>query len=186
MTVDLVDPVGSARAALVRTFRWTQGHADFAPVFRDATTLATFGPALAAPFAGAGITVVVAIEARGFVLGALTAEHLGVGLVLARKHGAIHPGDKATVVSAPDWRGRRVRLSLVRLLAPGDRVLLVDDWIETGSQARAVKEAVTTCGAGLVGTSVLVDDTSAAVRGELNVVAVVLSSGLPLNDEDAR
>jgi adenine phosphoribosyltransferase len=171
--------VGSARASLLRTFRWTEGHADFAAVWRDATMVAAVGPALARPFAGTGITVVVAIEARKFVLGALTAKHLGVGLVLARQDGAVHPGDKATVVSAPHWRGRRVRLSLVRLLAPGDRVLLVDDWIETGSQVRAVKEAVRTCGAQLVGTSVLVDHTTPDVRGELNVVAVVVSSELP-------
>jgi adenine phosphoribosyltransferase len=106
----------SPRDAFLRTFRWTHGHADFAAAFRDPLTLAMLGPALAAPFADAGITAVVGLEARGFVLGALCAEHLGVGLVLARKPGSIHPGDKVEVLSAPDWRGREVRISIAKVL----------------------------------------------------------------------
>lgn len=168
----------SPRDALLRTFRWTHGHADFAAVFRDPHALALLGPALAAPFAKDGITAVVALEARGFVLGALCAEQLGVGLVLARKPGSIHPGEKVEVVSAPDWRGREVRISIARVLTPTDKVLLVDDWIETGSQASAVKAAVSACGAELFGTSVIVDDTTAEVRRDLNVVAVVTSDEL--------
>lgn len=137
------------------------------------------GPALAAPFRASGITAVVALEATGFVVGALCARDLGVGLLLARKPGSVHPGRKVEVVSAPDWRGRRTTIRVARLLSPGDRVLLVDDWIETGSQGRAVKQAVEMCGAQMVGTSVLVDDTSAEVRADLQVVGLVSSTELP-------
>lgn len=173
-----MDPVDSARQAFLRTFRWTHGHADFSAVFCDPQALAALGPALAAPFARAGVTAVVALEARGFVLGALCAEHLGVGLVLARKPGSIHPGEKVEVVSAPDWRGREVSIRVARVLSSEDRVVLVDDWIETGSQGRAVKAAIEQCGAELIGTSVVVDDTTAAVRADLNVIALVTSADL--------
>ncbi|MEY2473885.1 MAG: adenine phosphoribosyltransferase [Actinomycetota bacterium] len=170
--------VEDARDAILRTFRWTEGHADFGLVFRDPTALSEVGPALAAPFVGAGVTAVVGLEARGFVLGALCAEHLGVGLVLARKPGSIHPGPKVEVVSAADWRGRKIPIRIARVLSSADRVLLVDDWIETGSQARAVKQAVEAMGAVFAGTAVIVDDTVEQTRAELNVVALVTSAEL--------
>jgi adenine phosphoribosyltransferase len=121
---------------------------------------------------------VVALGASGFVLGALCARELGVGLVLARKAGAVHPGEKVEVLSAPDWRGRRLTIQRARVLVPTDRVLLVDDWIETGSQARAAKQVVEACGATVTGVSVVVDDTTADVRGELKVVGLLASPDL--------
>jgi adenine phosphoribosyltransferase len=171
--------VEQARAAFLRTFRWTGGHADLAAVFADAGVLALLGPALAGPFASSGVTVVVAPEARGFVLGALCAEHLGVGLVLARKPGSVHPGEKVEVVSAPDWRGRAVTFRLARVLTSVDMALVVDDWIETGSQARAIKEGVEASGAQFAGTSVIVDDTTADARVDLNLASLVRSAELP-------
>jgi adenine phosphoribosyltransferase len=174
-----MDAVESARLGFLRRFRWVNGHADFAAVLRDGEVLDRLGAALAAPFDGAGVTAVVALEARGFVLGALCARELGVGLVLARKAGCVHPGEKVEVLTAPDWRGRRVSIQLARVISSADRALLVDDWIETGSQARAVKEAVESCGAKLIGTSVVVDDTTTDVRAALNVVSLVGSAELP-------
>lgn len=174
--VSLTEP---ARAAFLGSFRWTAGHADLAPVFADADTLALLGPALAAPFKASGVTIVVAPEARGFVLGALCAEHLGVRLVLARKPGSVHPGEKIEVVSAPDWRGRTVAFRLAAVLKASDRALLVDDWIETASQARAIKEAVHASGARFIGASVIVDDTTSEARSELNLTSLVKSDDLP-------
>ena len=142
--------------------------------------LAAIGPALAAPFVGAGVSVVVAPEARGFVLGALVSRELGVGLVLARKQGSVHPAAERLVASEPDWRGRLVEFGIAGdALRPGDRVVIVDDWIETGSQARTVASLVARLGGVVVGTSVLVDDTTEAVRQELGVRALLSSSELP-------
>ncbi|MDQ3642285.1 MAG: phosphoribosyltransferase [Actinomycetota bacterium] len=168
-----------ARAAFLRTFRWADGHADLAAVFADAGTLALLGPALAEPFNAAGVTIVVAPEARGFVLGALCAQHLGVGLLLARKPGSVYPGRKLEVVSAPDWRGRVVTFRLACVLTSADTALLVDDWIQTGSQARAIKDAVEASGARFAGASVIVDETTADARVDLNLVSLVRSAELP-------
>jgi adenine phosphoribosyltransferase len=165
---------------LLRTFRWTNGHADFADSLRDPELLAAVGPALAEPFATIDITAVVALEARGFVLGALTARELGVGLVLARKPGAVHPDSHRMVADTADWRGRQLELRISRrAVRESDRLLLVDDWIETGSQARTVAALVASHEATVVGVSVLVDDTSDDVRQQLNVKGVVRSSELP-------
>jgi adenine phosphoribosyltransferase len=42
-------------------------------------------------------------------------------------------------------------------LEPQDRVLVVDDWAETGSQATATRSLIERCGASYVGLSLLVD-----------------------------
>jgi adenine phosphoribosyltransferase len=173
--------VGEVRSMFLDAFVWTDGHADFTSVFRSSELVASLGGALGSPFRDSGITVVVGIEARGFVLGALCAQSLGVGLVLARKQGSVHPGEKVTVMSEPDWRRRQINFELSRVLGASDRVLLIDDWIETGSQADAVRRAIELCGAELVGTSVLVDQTSASKRAALCVASLVEASELPPN-----
>jgi adenine phosphoribosyltransferase len=176
------DEVKLARAAVLRTFRWVNGHASFVPVFLDAEALRMLGPGLVKPFRDAGTTAVVAPEARGFILGSLCAVTLGVGLLAARKPGFPRPEDQVNVVSDRDWRGRRVEFSVARVLTETDRVLLVDDWIETGSQATAIGDAIRQMGAMLVGTAVIVDQAPSAVRAALNVVGLLRHDELPASD----
>jgi adenine phosphoribosyltransferase len=168
-----------ARQAILRTFQWVEGDASFTPVFHDAEAIRSLGPGLAEPFRDAGISAVVAPEARGFVLGALCAESLGVGFVAARKPGEPRPGDRIYVESEPDWRGRRITFSVARVLDRADRVLLVDDWIETGSQATAIADAIAQMGATLVGTSVMVDQAPDPIRDALSVVGLLRYDELP-------
>ena len=170
----------AARALFLRAFRWTHGHADFSRVLRDAAVIGAAGPTLAQPFRDVQVSSVIALEARGFVLGALVARELGVGLVLARKPGSVHPGSFEESSTAPDWRGLDVTVRIARdAVAAGDSLLLVDDWIETGTQARTVRRALERVSVRLVGVSVLVDDTDADTRQELGVTALVRSSELP-------
>jgi adenine phosphoribosyltransferase len=174
--------VSEARRLLLGTFRWTGGHADFSGVFGHAGLLDVAGEALAAPFVDSGVSAVVGLEARGFAVGALVARHLGVGLVLARKPGSVHPDAENEIAAAPDWRGRHIEVRISRrAVAPGDRLLLVDDWIETGSQARTVARLVERLGGTLVGVAVLVDGTSAEVRRELSVVGLTRIDELPID-----
>lgn len=169
----------TAQLAVLRTFKWVDGDASLTPVFNDADTLASLGPGLAEPFRDSGVTAVVAPEARGFVLGALCATTLGVGFVAARKPGAPRSGDRISVTSEPDWRGRRITFSVAHVFGPSDRILLVDDWIETGSQAAAIADAIAQMGATLVGTSVIVDQAPEPIRSALNVVGLLLHGELP-------
>ena len=137
--------------------------------------------ALAEPFAARGVTKIAAVEARGFGLGAGVALELGAGFVGIRKGGSIHPGAKAERTTEPDWRGQRNLLRLQRdALGPGDVVVLVDDWAETGSQAAAAKALIEDCGASYAGLSLLVDELGDARRDELAPVhAVVRGDELP-------
>jgi adenine phosphoribosyltransferase len=174
-----------ARLHVLETFRWLDGHAFLTPVFRDAPTLSSLGPALAEPFRDQGVTAVVSPEARGLLLGSLCAVELGVGFVAARKAGAPRPGDRVQVTSEPDWRGRRVTFEVARVLDATDRVLLVDDWIETGSQASAIRDAIGQMGATLIGMSVIVDQAPATVRSALGVVGLLRHDELPPSADQA-
>jgi adenine phosphoribosyltransferase len=167
------------RQALLGAFRWIDGHADIAGLWTDPALLHGMATTLADPFRKQQITKVAGLEARGFVLGALVAVEVQAGFVAIRKPGSRHPGPIAEQVSAPDWRGSRQRLRLQQqAITTGDRVLLVDDWIETGSQARTAADLIHACGGILVGVSVLVDDCADEVRHALGVRALVRASEL--------
>jgi len=161
-------PRDACRAALLAGFPLVNDHPDVAGVLRDASLLALLGPALAEPFVDSGISAVCAPEARGPILGALVAVELGAGLVLVRKDDRNHPGADRRVASAPTWRGMPEHFQARSWdLAPGDRVLVVDDWITTGSSVRAVRELTESAGATFVGTSVIVNKADPSTLDEL-------------------
>ena len=58
-------------------------------------------------------------------------------------------------------------------IVPGDRVLVVDDWAETGSKAITARHLIEECGGTYIGLSLLVDQLSAQLRDELAPVAAV-------------
>ena len=165
------------RDAFIDRFRWIEGHADMLGLLADATLLEGAIDALAEPFEGHAITKVAGIEARAFVLGGAVARSLGAGFVAIRKSGSIHPGPKVERATAPDWRGLTSVLLVQReALGRNDRVLLVDDWAETGSQALAARALIDDCGATYAGLSLLVDQLSDDVRDRLSPVRAVVSA----------
>jgi adenine phosphoribosyltransferase len=133
---------------LVEKFQWVDGHADLWPWFSDADLFARIIQALAAPFASRGITKVVSIESRAFLLAGAVARELRAGAVPIRKRGAVFPGPHYSRTTSPDWQGRHLELLLQRQsLRSTDRLLLVDDWIETGGQVVAAIDLVIEAGA---------------------------------------
>ncbi len=127
---------------------------DITNLLADATALDLVVTALVAPFVGQ-VDKVAAIEARGFILGAPAAIALGAGLVPLRKTGKL------------PWETLRESYELeygidslevhTDALAPGDRVLLVDDVVATGGTARAAAALVAAAGARLVGLATLIE-----------------------------
>lgn len=158
----------------VARFRFVHGHADVLGLLADGRFLEQAAEVLAEPFLQAQVTKVVAVEARGFILGTAVALRLGSGLVPIRKEGSVHPGDKIERRTPRDWRGRESVLRVQRsALSAGDRALLVDDWAETGSQALTARALVEDCGAAYVGVSLLVDQLSPEVSDRLAPVFAV-------------
>jgi adenine phosphoribosyltransferase len=176
------------RGRLRTAFRWvdpgpgsTHLVSDRSGWWRDAVLLDRVGPALAALHPGARPTVVVSPEVTGFILGPLVARALGVGFVGAyRADRARSIPEAMTWAEAPDdHRGERPCLGVAdRHLSTGDRVLLVDDWLTTGAQLRAVAAAVTARGAHVVGTAVIVDEAPPVVAAELLIRGLISGDDL--------
>lgn len=181
VTTDLPD-------RLRRSFRWTDPGphsthlvSDRSGWWRDAGILNRLGPALAALFPDARPSVVVAPEVTGFLVGPLVARALGVGFVEAYKADRRHPPAEPMSwgTAAADHRGVRHRIGVrARQLGAGDRVLVVDDWLTTGGQVRAVYAAVHGLGAQPVGTAVIVAECPPAVAAELSVRSLLTGADL--------
>ncbi len=163
---------------LVERLQYFDGHSDTLGLFADPAFLRRVAAAVAAPFRETPVEKVAGIEARGFVLATAVALELGAGFVGIRKAGTIHPGPKAELTGPRDWRGVEPVLRLQRhAVSPGEGVLVVDDWAETGSKALTAKRLIEMCDARYVGLSLLVDQLSPEVRDELTpVVAVALAA----------
>jgi adenine phosphoribosyltransferase len=135
--------------------------------------LGRLGPALANLFADGEPTLVLGLQSRGALLGALVAAHLGVGLVELRKEPSPAADSDRWLIAhtPPDYRDRNLRLGARRdHLAAGDRVLLVDDWIQTGGQALGAHSIIDQSGATWCGVAVIVDGLSdSRLRRDLDV-----------------
>ncbi|MEA2252942.1 MAG: adenine phosphoribosyltransferase [Solirubrobacteraceae bacterium] len=152
-----------------------EGRSDIWRAFADRELFARTVAALAVPFRGERYTKVAGVEARGFILGGAMAAHTGAGFVAVRKAGGWLPGEVVERVTEPDWQGRTQALRLqCGALEEGDRVVLVDDWFETGSQALAARGLIEDSGATLLGMSIVVDDLADEVRERLGRLHALL------------
>lgn len=171
----------AARTHVLDHFRWIEGDADTWSMLRDAEALSAITDGLSDTLRDERIDVVVGIEARGFVLGPLVALKLGVGFSPIRRAGALFPGKTASSMTAPDYRGKQHTLAIrADHFESGQRVALVDDWIETGSQAFTATQLVSETGATLVAIAVVIDEASAELKAKLPPVrALVRADELP-------
>ncbi len=148
---------------------------DITPILSDPALLRQAVEALAEPFLDDGITKVVGIEARGFILGAMLAHHLDAGFVPVRKHGKL---PYQTVAATYDLEYGTDRIEMhVDALQPGDRVLIHDDVIATGGTAAACYRLAMHNDADVVGYAFLLELNflrgRAALQDGLKVHAVL-------------
>jgi adenine phosphoribosyltransferase len=83
---------------------------------------------------------VLAIESRGFIVGAPLADRLGLGFVPLRKPGKL-PGKTLRHTYSLEYGEDCLEIHDDAVM-PGERVLIVDDVIATGGTARAAGELV--------------------------------------------
>ena len=120
--------------------------------FRDITTLLGHGEGLAAAMRHlaraaerARAEAIAGMEARGFIFGTGVAVELGIGFVPVRKPGKL---PVATIGVDYDLEYGTDRLEIdPTAIAPGQRVVIVDDLIATGGTALAAVELLRRAGA---------------------------------------
>jgi adenine phosphoribosyltransferase len=131
-------------------------------LFRDVTTLIGHGQGFSTAVAllaeqaqAVGAQAIAAIEARGFIFGAAAAARLGLGFVPVRK-----PGKLPVPVLALDYAleyGTGTLEIDPDAIAPGQRVVVIDDLLATGGTALAATQLLRKAGA-LVETALFVID----------------------------
>lgn len=150
-------------------------------VFKDILPLLASGPGFAAavaamvePWRGRGLDAVVGVEARGFILGAAMARALDTGFVPIRKPGKL-PGQVHEVSYDLEYGSDRLQVQQ-GALAPGGRVLLVDDVLATGGTLVAAASLLAALRVDLVGASVLVELAALGGRSRWRHDAPVLAT----------
>jgi adenine phosphoribosyltransferase len=146
-------------------------------LFRDVTTL--FADArgfrmavdqLLHPYAGLQIDHVAGLEARGFILGGALAHQLSTGFVPIRKKGKL-PGATLSQSYALEY-GEAVMEIHADALAPGAKVLLVDDLLATGGTAAAGLSLLQRLGAEVVGCAFVIDLPDLGGRAKLEALGM--------------
>ena len=128
---------------------------DITPLLRSPEALAFTVSGLAQPFRTEKITIVAAIESRGFIFGSCVAQILNAGFVPIRKPGKL------------PWTKRRNEYQLEYgsdaleihndAVTDSDRVLLIDDVLATGGTAAAASQLIRDCGATLIAAAMVIE-----------------------------
>lgn len=126
---------------------------DITPVLGDAALFAAVTSSMADKYSGAGVSHVVAVESRGFILGAPIAQALGAAFVPVRKPGKL-PHRTIREEYALEYGTDCVEMHADALGASA-RVLIVDDVLATGGTAAAAAALVRRVHGSLAGFSFL-------------------------------
>ncbi|MBU0512845.1 MAG: adenine phosphoribosyltransferase [Chloroflexi bacterium] len=137
----------------------TQGlRYDVTPLFADYQAFSLLIDSFLSYFASTEFHCVAGIDALGFILGTAIALRAEKGFIPIRKGGKL-PG-KSESVDFVDYTGLRKTLELgTNALMPNTRVLIVDEWVETGAQMQAAIQLVERQGGIVAGIAAInIDD----------------------------
>jgi adenine phosphoribosyltransferase len=128
---------------------------DVTPLFLDPEALSETIDRLSDYAAQRGADLIVAAEARGFMLGAAVAAQIGAGFIPARKPGKL-PRETQSVEYVLEYGVDALEVHR-DALSGGARVLVHDDLLATGGTAEALCELVEQAGAEVVGCAFVIE-----------------------------
>jgi adenine phosphoribosyltransferase len=141
-------------------------------LFRDITTLLKNKKAyrlavdaLVDKYKNKKIDIVVAVEARGFILGGAIAHKLNAGFVPVRKKGKL-PAKTNSVTYALEYGTDTLEMHH-DAIKPKDRVLIVDDLLATGGTVKAVVDLIKQQKAKITGIAFLIELTDLKGKDKL-------------------
>lgn len=149
--------------------------------FRDITTLLgnprAFRRAvdeLVHPYAGMKIDKIAGIEARGFILGGAMAHQLSAGFVPIRKKGKL-PHETVRIAYSLEYGVDEMEMHR-DAIAPGERVILIDDLIATGGTAEGAVKLLRQIGADIVAACFVIDLPELGGRRKLAALGVEVNT----------
>ena len=114
--------------------------------------------------------VLIGVESRGFIFGSALADRLDLGFALARKAGKL-PFDTVSATYELEYGNDSIEIHS-DVVAPGQRVVIVDDLIATGGTLEAVCRIVEELGGEVVGISCVVELSFLSWRDRLAAYTV--------------
>ncbi|MFD1884585.1 xanthine phosphoribosyltransferase [Paenibacillus wenxiniae] len=110
-------------------------------------------------FADAGVTRVLTIESSGIAPGIMTALEIGVPLIFARKQKSLTLTEDIFVETAYSYTKQQSNDITVskKFIHPGDRVLVIDDFLANGEAAFALARIVQQAGAEVAGIGIVIE-----------------------------
>jgi len=135
----------------------------------DVPLMVKIGEAFANHYAGSGVTRVMTIESSGIAPAMMTANQLGVPLVVLKKqNSAITRGDVYTTSVHSFTKQTEYRLTLsAKYVSDEDRVLVIDDFLAMGEAALGALNVISQSGAVVVGFGIVIEKSFQRGRDRL-------------------
>jgi xanthine phosphoribosyltransferase len=129
-------------------------------------------------FAGVGATRILTAEISGIAPALMTARHMGLPVVYARKSKPVTMPDTVYLTVAPSHtKGRMVELIVSpEYLASGERVLIVDDFLASGATIQGLVRLAQAAGSTVVGIGTLIEKSFEGGREALAHLNVPIHS----------
>ncbi|SDU15773.1 adenine phosphoribosyltransferase [Verrucomicrobium sp. GAS474] len=128
---------------------------DISPILADGQLLRLAITLFTDRYQRKSIDKIVAVDARGFILGGAIANVLGIGMIPIRKKGKLPP---PYLEASYDLEYGSATLTLLDgAVQPGERVVIFDDVLATGGTAAAAAKLVTEAGGNLIELAFLVE-----------------------------
>ena len=125
----------------------------------DPLLMDQMGQEFAAKFAGAGITKVLTVESSGIAPAVMTALHLNVPMIFARKHKSLTLTDHLYTAKVYSYT-KRVNNDISidrRFLDPDDKVLIIDDFLANGQAVQGLLDIAKTANIEVGGVGVVIE-----------------------------
>ena len=127
---------------------------DITPVLLDPVLVRDCVIEMANPLRNQGITKIIGIESRGFLLGPMLAQELNCGFAIVRKKGKL-PSETAEISYELEYGSATIEIHRDAMGA-GDKVFIHDDLLATGGTAAAAAKLAQLLGAEVVGFGFLI------------------------------
>ncbi|RLK63628.1 pur operon repressor [Atopobacter sp. AH10] len=120
------------------------------------SVLNRIGRMIASRYAKENVTAVVTVASKGIPIAEATAQYLSVPFVMVRRESKITEGSTVSI-NYPSYRTNRVEKMEVtkRALKKGDRVIIIDDFLNGGGTMQGMQILAEEFGAKVVGNCVL-------------------------------
>ena len=125
----------------------------------DVALLDQLGQAFYERFKDKGITKILTIEASGIAIACSAARYFGVPVVFAKKSKSINIDGDMYVAEVESFTHKNKNNVIVskKFLRPGDRVLIIDDFLAKGSAMLALLKLVEDAGASVAGAGIVIE-----------------------------